>query len=113
MQTVPHLLPITCGLEYMVQAKLLDAPNVRWWFSFLGLFRALFDKNHDLFYVTDIFDTLVSHEKVSSSLTGCSFGVTASRLDLTRMIDYSLILLRNLFRDGTAPEPARLGATWL
>jgi hypothetical protein len=65
----PHLLPITCGVEYMVQAKLLDAPSIRWWFSFLGLFLALFDKIHDLFYVTEIFDTLVSHEKVSSTLT--------------------------------------------
>ena len=76
----------TAQAEFKIHGKLPDAPKIRMWMTFLGLFHSHYGINRELLY-TELFAIHTSHEQVSHTLAGSLFGVKASRLDLARTID--------------------------
>ena len=76
----------TAQADFKIHGKLSDAPKIRMWMAFLGIFHSHYGINRELLY-TELFATHISHERVSHTLAGSLFGVMASRLDLARTID--------------------------
>ena len=75
----------------------LDAPNIRLWMQFEGIFVAFYCKDREEF-LRRAFEVHTSHEKVQGTLAETLLGVKGSRLTIVATLD-------RLMRDGLLPQP--------